>query len=77
MLVSAELIEMAGPSLDHDLHALPALNLRGRKEPARLFALDGFKLPRRCPECKCNGHPHDARSRSLIKPDVIPGRSAG
>ena len=76
MLVSAELIEMAGSSLDHDLQALPALNLRGRKEPARLFALDGFKLPRGCPECESDGHPHDAGSRPLIKPDVILARSA-
>ncbi len=76
MLVSAALIEMAGPSLDHDLHALPALTLRGRKEPARLFALDGFKLLRRCPECKSDGYPHDARSQPLIKSDVILARSA-
>ncbi len=76
MLVSAELIEMAEPSLDHDLHALPALTLRGRKEPARLFALDGFRLPGRGPECESDGHPHDARSRLLIKPDVILARSA-
>jgi len=76
MLVSAELSEMAGASLDHDLHALPALTLRGRQEPARLFALDGHMLPRRCPECTSDGLPHDPRSRPLIKPDVIPARSA-
>jgi len=47
MLVSAELIEMAKPSLDHGFHALPALTLRGRKESARLFALGEFKPPHR------------------------------
>jgi class 3 adenylate cyclase len=55
MLVSAELIEMAGPSLDQDLQALPALALRGRKEPARLFALGEFRLPRRRPEAESAG----------------------
>jgi adenylate cyclase len=44
MLASAELIEMAEASL-HGLHALPALMLRGRREPVRLFACDGFSLP--------------------------------
>ncbi len=55
MRVSAELIEMAGSSLDHDFHALPALTLRGRKEPVRLFALGEFRLPRRRPESESAG----------------------
>jgi adenylate cyclase len=43
ILVSSELIDMAGASLEHDFHALPALMLRGRKEPVQLFALGGLE----------------------------------
>jgi len=64
MLVSVEPIDMAGSSLDHEFQALPALALRGRKEPVQLFGYADLTKP------------HEARSWPPIKSDVISAQSA-